>query len=87
MIEKSRQQNALRAMQHLCIMARFLSNDRDQSEMAYSILDLMDHLFNLMSSDQDNTQVFLNSLKSSMDSIPSCKEALRLFDEQNNHEP
>ena len=79
MITSTHNINAIKAIQHLCIMARFFSTDKDKSEINFKILDAMDHLFSLLCSAEDKTQEFHRALNDMIDSVPQCKEALRIY--------
>jgi hypothetical protein len=77
MISSTRSLDAMKAMQHLCVMARFFTTENP--EISFKILDAMDYLFTLLCSEDDKTQEFECALKDMIDTVPQCNEAMRIY--------
>lgn len=80
MIEQSKISGALKAIQHLCIISRFQAGDVSKSNSIHGMMDIADHLLNLMLAPDDRTKKFRWSLEDSISSVPQCEECIRLFD-------
>jgi hypothetical protein len=84
MIAQDKTNGALKAVQHLCIISRFQAGDLSKSDSIFGMMDIADHLLNLMLALDDRTETFRRSLEDSIPSVPQCKECLRLFNQDDS---
>lgn len=80
MISAAKYQNALRAINHVLVLARKMAYDRvDQKEIA-DVLDVAEYLPRLLADEQDQTSAFRDCLGDLAARWPNFGSALELFD-------
>lgn len=83
MISFEKSQNALRAMNHVLVLARKMAYDRvDQNEIA-AVLDVAEYLPRLLADEHDRTSDFRSNIADLARHWPDFGSALELFDDPN----
>jgi hypothetical protein len=80
MIMTDKYQNALRATNHVLVLARTMAYDRvDQQEIA-EVLDIAEYVMRLLADDRDQTSAFRACLRDLAARWPTFGSALEIFD-------
>jgi hypothetical protein len=80
MISAEKSQNALRAMNHVLILARKMAYDRvDQKEIA-DVLDIAEYLLRLLADERDQTSAFHDCVRDLAARWPDFGSALEFFE-------